>query len=417
MSMRRVKFRYGLAAMICAFGVAPPAMAQRADVIHWWTSGGESRAVRALADAYNKAGGTWVDNAVVGGPASRAASMDRIAGGNPPTAMQWNTPVALHELDDQGVLANLDDVARAQDWKAALPPVVYNAITWHDHVIALPLDLQNLSGMYYSTKIFHDLGLQVPKTWDDFFVVADKIKAAGLIPIAIAGQPSFISSTMQAVLLGTAGPGDYRKIFVQHDAKAAAGPGVTAAFGVLRRLSQYADPGSPNRKWNDTALLVGNNKAAMYIMGDWAKGDFLAAGEKVGQEFGCAPAPGTTGYEIVSVDTFAFPKHSGSSGDAARTKLAETLMQPAVQIAFNQAKGALPARSDAKLPVMDACSQMSADIVEQQPTHLMPNSGLAFTADVDGQLSDLFNQFWSNSAMTSQQATAQFARIIGNADS
>jgi hypothetical protein len=60
---------------------------------------------------------------------------------------------------------------------------------------------------------------------------------------------------------------------------------------------------------------------------------------------------------------------------------------------------------------------MSADIVEQQPTHLMPNSGLAFTADVDGQLSDLFNQFWSNSAMTPQQATAQFARIIGNADS
>ena len=39
----------------------------RAEVIHWWTSGGESAAVQVLADDYRKAGGVWVDSAVASG--------------------------------------------------------------------------------------------------------------------------------------------------------------------------------------------------------------------------------------------------------------------------------------------------------------------------------------------------------------
>jgi glucose/mannose transport system substrate-binding protein len=38
----------------------------KATVIHWWTSGGESAAIKQFADAYNKAGGLWIDQAVAG---------------------------------------------------------------------------------------------------------------------------------------------------------------------------------------------------------------------------------------------------------------------------------------------------------------------------------------------------------------
>ena len=43
---------------------APGGAAPRAEVIHWWTSGGESAAVKTLADAYRAQGGVWVDMAV-----------------------------------------------------------------------------------------------------------------------------------------------------------------------------------------------------------------------------------------------------------------------------------------------------------------------------------------------------------------
>ena len=44
---------------------AQPADAQKADVMHWWTSGGESRAVAVFAKEYDARGGTWVDEEVV----------------------------------------------------------------------------------------------------------------------------------------------------------------------------------------------------------------------------------------------------------------------------------------------------------------------------------------------------------------
>ena len=95
-----------------------PSMAaepQKAEVIHWWTSGGEAAAVKVFADAYDKAGGQWVDSAIAGGggEAARTAGINRIVGGNPPTMMQFNTGKQLDELVSNGYLANLDDAANA----------------------------------------------------------------------------------------------------------------------------------------------------------------------------------------------------------------------------------------------------------------------------------------------------------------
>src|SRR5689334_14452074 len=97
---------------------AQSADAQNADVMHWWTSGGESRAVAVFAKEYNKRGGTWIDDASVGPQAEHAAALNRIAGGNPPTAMQWNIGVAVRQLAEQGILAPLDEQAKKGNWLA-----------------------------------------------------------------------------------------------------------------------------------------------------------------------------------------------------------------------------------------------------------------------------------------------------------
>ena len=57
-----------VAGVISAFAATTIAHADplKANVIHWWTSGGESAAIKQFADAYNKAGGLWIDNAVAG---------------------------------------------------------------------------------------------------------------------------------------------------------------------------------------------------------------------------------------------------------------------------------------------------------------------------------------------------------------
>ena len=98
-------------ALAAALTAAGTAHAQKAEVIHWWTSGGESAAVKELADAYAKAGGTWVDQAVAGADNARAAAINRIAGGNPPTAAQFNTSKQYHDVIAAGQLNDIDAVA------------------------------------------------------------------------------------------------------------------------------------------------------------------------------------------------------------------------------------------------------------------------------------------------------------------
>ena len=118
---------------------AGEATAQNADVMHWWTSGGESRAIAVFAKEYNKRGGTWIDNASVGPQAEHAAALNRIAGGNPPTAMQWNIGVAVRQLAEQGILTPLDEQAKKGNWLANLPPLLVKNMTYDGHVIAAPV--------------------------------------------------------------------------------------------------------------------------------------------------------------------------------------------------------------------------------------------------------------------------------------
>ena len=395
---------------------ASAASAQPADVIHWWTSGGESKAVGVFAAEYNKRGGTWIDNAVVGGPAARAASMNRIAGGNPPVATMWNVGVAVRQLAEQGLLTNLDDVAKAGNWVANLPPLIVKNISYDGHIVAVPVDLHGGNWMFYSKKIYDELKLQPAKDWDEFLAQAEKIKAAGYTPLAIGGQPFQEVWLWMPVLLGSTGKENFKKIYADHDATVAAGPGVKKAFEVMAKLRQYTDAGRPNRKWNDTLLLVQNNKAASQFLGDWGKGEFAAAGLKPMVDYGCAIAPGNQGAYIMNVDVFAFPKNSKPEVLAAQKKLAEVMMDPATQAQFNQFKGALPARLDANISALDVCAQAGKQIIDGGPANQMPNTALAFSSDVDGQITDLITSYFNSTTMTAEAATAAFAKIIANAD-
>ena len=56
-----------------------------------------------------------------------------------------------------------------------------------------------------------------------------------------------------------------------------------------------------------TAMVI-NGKAGMQFMGDWAKGEFLAAGKKPEADFVCTAAPGTWNAYVYNIDSFAMFK-------------------------------------------------------------------------------------------------------------
>ena len=51
-------------------------------------------------------------------------------------------------------------------------------------------------------------------------------------------------------------------------------------------------PRAENRPWNETTNTVIAGQALFHIMGDWMKGEWLAAGKVPGVDFGCEVIPG-----------------------------------------------------------------------------------------------------------------------------
>ena len=398
-------------ATLSAF-VTPAARAEPLEVIHWWTSGSESKAVQVFAQEFDKRGGKWVDDAVVGGDAAQALALSRIAGNNPPGVIQWNAGAQVGELAKQGVLRNLDADAIAGHWRDHLPPLALQSIEYDGHIYAVPTDIHGNNWLFTSPQIFAKVGVQPPKTWDEFFTAAEKIKAAGYVAFAQGGEPWQEFLLFNTVMIGVMGKDDFRRVFIDHDGKVAAGPGMVKAFDTYRRITAYVDQGSSGRKWNDTAMMVANGKAAMQIMGDWAKGEFIAAGLQPGSGFGCQMAPGNEqAYQLV-IDVFTFPKIANAQVTQAQDTLANVMMDPAVQVQFNRFKGAIPPRLDADIGVLDQCTKLGKSILSDSANQV-PNAALAFNNDVAGQLTDVVSQFWTNPSVTSQQATHQFAAIIG----
>jgi len=390
---------------------APPAGPLKATVSHWWTSGGESAAIRQFADAFNAAGGQWIDQAVAGAEQSRASTTNRIVGGNAPVAAQFNTSRQFRDIVDQGLLNNLDDVAAKGNWDRILPQTIIDVIRINGHYYAAPVDIHMPAWFFYSKKAFAQARIKdEPRTWEEFIATLDKLKAAGLIPLAFGGQVWQEKIVFDAVFAQLGGPELFLKIYRDRDVKAVASPAFRNVLVAFRQLRAYTDPGAPGRNWNDATALVVSNRAGIQIMGDWAKGEFSAAGQVAGRDFGCFPGFGVKAPYIVAGDAFVFPKTSKPHVVAAQKLLATVMTAPGPQAAFSARKGSIPIRPDVDLSQLDMCARMGIAAMQDKARQL-PNAEMLVEPDLNGALQDVLTNYW-NRKQTPEQAQAAFAQAM-----
>ena len=96
--------------------------------------------------------------------------------------------------------------------------------------------------------------------------------------------------------LGIGGPEFFQKAFVELDMATLKSDTMVAVFDQMRKMRGYVDADFSGRDWNLATSMVMNGEAAFQIMGDWAKGEFLAAGKRPGIDFLCASTPGEGFY-------------------------------------------------------------------------------------------------------------------------
>lgn len=347
-------------ALALALGVAASGAVSAAgevEVLHWWTSGGEAAALNVLKDDLSSKGVSWADMPVAGGGGESAMTVlrARVTSNNAPTAAQM-LGYDILDWGKQGAAADLNAVAAKEGWDAVVPVALQNFAKHDGKWISAPVNVHSTNWVWANKAIFDELGLSAPINFDELVATLEAIKKAGYTPLAHGGQAWQEATIFDSVVLATGGVGFYRKALVDLDADALGSDTMKTVFDRMAILRSYVDDNFSGRDWNLASAMVIEKKAGMQIMGDWAKGEFLNAGQKPGQDFMCFRFPGTSGAVTFNSDQFMMFK-VGSDRRDAQNQLASSIMAPSFQSAFNVVKGSVPARTDVSDADFDACGK------------------------------------------------------------
>jgi glucose/mannose transport system substrate-binding protein len=403
----------------CAMSLSGLAAAQQSvEVLHWWTSGGEAAALNVLKGNLEKQGVKWNDMPVAGGggEAAMTAVRARVTSGNPPTAVQL-LGFDIQDWAKQGVLADLNAVAAKEGWDKTVPTALQAFSKYDGKWIAAPVNVHSTNWVWANKEVLTKAGVTtMPTNFDEFIAAAEKVQKAGFIGLAHGGQAWQDATLFDSVVLTTGGIDFYKKAFVQKDKAALGSATMLKAFDRMGQLRKLVDKDFSNRDWNLASAMVISGKAGFQMMGDWAKGEFIAAKKKPGVDFACIRFPGTQGMVSFNSDQFAMFK-VGADKSAAQVKMASAVMDPSFQSAFNVVKGSVPARTDVPDTAFDDCGKKGIkDLAEANAKGTLVGSmahGHAVPASIKNAFYDVITRHF-NGQIDSKTAVKELAAAVDN---
>ena len=246
----------------------------KAVTIEWWhiTTGDPGKSVfQGIADAYMAAHpNVKINITILENEAFKTKLATSMQSGEVPDLFQsWGGGIMAAQAD-AGVLKDI--TADVAPWKDTINPGALSIYAYNGKQYGVPWDM-GMIGVWYNKALFTKAGISAPPaTWDEFLADVTKLKAAGIVPLAIAGKDMWPSMHLWTYLALRIGGGDALAQMVQSgdwntDACTAAGDQVLK----LNALNPY-QPGFKGATYDNEAAAVGNAKAAMEVMGQWAPG-------------------------------------------------------------------------------------------------------------------------------------------------
>ncbi|MES1955784.1 ABC transporter substrate-binding protein [Salinisphaera hydrothermalis] len=382
-------------------------------VLNWWTSGSEAKSMNVLQQMLANEGYKMVNDAVSGGGGSNARTVlkSRIQSNNLPGAAQIKGP-EIQQWCTTGLTMNIDKVAKSQHWSKILPGPVAKGMQCDGHYVAVPFNLHRINWLWINKSVMDKAGAKMPTDWDSLVAALEKLKKAGITPIAGGGDTWQVATEFDAIAIATGGADFYRKAFVDLDQDALSSDTMAKVFKRLRTIEQYEDPNGQGLSWNHDTGLVVQGKAGMQIMGDWAKGEITNADATPGKQIACIAFPGEHSGFVYNADSFEMFK-SSHSDKSAQYAFARTALSPKFQRKFNMAKGSIPVREDVSLKGFDSCAQKSKKdfTAAEKDNALVPSfsQDMAENGAVKGAIFDVIAKFYNDKSMSPEDAAKEMA--------
>ncbi|MFP3121757.1 ABC transporter substrate-binding protein [Ectobacillus funiculus] len=130
------------------------------------------------------------------------------------------------------------------------------AVTVNKKVYGVPVGTFNSGGWFYNKKVYKELGLSIPKTWDELMANNEKIKAAGKTAVIGTYKDTW---TSQVILLADnynvlAESPSFPEDFTANKMKMATTPATLRSFEKLEEISKK---GYMNKDFNATGYEAG----------------------------------------------------------------------------------------------------------------------------------------------------------------
>lgn len=420
-SMRKFMTMTAIAALMVGAvgGLARAADVKEVQMLHWWTSGGEAAALQVLKGDLSKEGYSWKDVPVAGGggDAAMTALKAMVAAGNYPTASQMLGYTVL-DYAQAGVMGDLTETAKKEGWDKAVPAALQKFSVYDGKWVAVPVNVHSVNWLWINKAVMDKIGGTQPKTFDDLIALLDKAKAAGVTPLALGGQSWQEATMFDSIVASTGGPDFYKKAFNDLDEASLKSDTMKKSFDNLAKMITYVDPNYSGRDWNLATAMVIKGDALVQVMGDWAKGEFVAAKKTPNNDFLCYRFPGTEGSVIYNSDMFGM-FNVPDNQKAAQIALATATLSKSFQSAFNVVKGSVPARTDVPDTDFDACGKKGiADLKAANDSGKLFGSfaqGYGAAPAIANAYKDVVTKFVHGQIKTSDQAVAELVKAIDDA--
>jgi len=383
-------------------GAAPSAGAQRPiEMFGWVEQIGDADPLAALAATHQRhnPGDTIINARAASSGEARNGLRARMLRNDPPDTFQANVGndlmqwVLFNGIDAlESKVVPLDDDVVAADvasWRKAIPAELLEQVSYKGRIYGVPANVHRNNTVFYNKHVLAKFGLREPTSVADLLAQGRTLRDKGVPLIAVGSRQPWTLSLLlfECLLVSREGTAFYRDFFAGRLA-----PDDRRIVGTLQaglELLAFANPDQRQLSWEQAVEKVVRGEAAMTVMGEWARGPFIAAGMRLGVDYDEIPFPGTTDVFVFSADAFGLPMDAKNRAAAAR--LLATVGSVEGQRALSQARRTLAARVDVPPPADDPALARSYALLQKGPL-LMALSGLvpaAVTRDLDASLGEM----------------------------
>lgn len=199
-----------------------------------------------------------------------------LAGEGPDIYFEWGGELAGFFID-RGFAEPMEKYYKKYNWYDRFVPMAIEAIKRKGKLYGVPVKIAGMT-FWYNKKVWEKLNLKEPKTYEEFELLCETVKKAGVYPLTIGGKYDWMTMRLLDYLLElSCGPtlfDNLRALKVSWNR-----PEVVKAYTLFKKwVDNWVIPGFLNITPDDSIPPFYQGRALMTFDGTWRESGIISSG-------------------------------------------------------------------------------------------------------------------------------------------